>query len=90
MPWINICCLLLCGHMSSANIGALSNKHLIIAAEPWAPFLMVYCPNGEENSYWEPCPGTPFMSHYAPLFSSNSFVQKALKIMLSDIKRAQN
>ena len=50
------------GHqvLSTRNDDGLSNKHLRIAAEPWPPFLSVYCLNGQEKTFlwdWEAdCP----------------------------------
>ena len=50
------------GHqvLSTRIDGGLSNKHLRIAAEPWPPFLSVYCLNGQEKTLlwdWEAdCP----------------------------------
>ena len=36
----------------SLRLGALSNKHLRVAASPWRPFLMWKCPNQTKWSGW--------------------------------------
>ena len=39
---------------SSVRHEGLSNKHLRIAAEPWPPFLSIYCLNGHEKTFlWD-------------------------------------
>ena len=36
---------------------ALSNKNLLVAADAWPPFFIVYCSNGKEKGWSEKCPG---------------------------------
>ena len=66
--------------ISAARSEALSNQVLKVSAESWPPFLILYCQDGEEKPWLDPCPDGGPVTYAGVLWDFLLFVQKARNI----------
>ena len=59
---------------------ALYNKHLNISAEAWPPFLIIYCPNGDEKPWAKDCPNGGEESYDGVLWNLLLFLKEARNV----------
>ena len=65
---------------------SLLNKHLKVAAEPWKPFFVFYCPDGKEKTLNENCADEGDETYGGALWDFLKFIQRARNVTFSILR----
>lgn len=68
------------------NNHALENKHLRVVAEPWKPFFIMYCPDGQEKVLNTPCASSGDHAYGGALWDMLMFMKHGRNLTLTMLR----
>ena len=64
----------------------LENKHLRVVAEPWKPFFIIYCPDGQEKVLNIPCASNGDLKYGGALWDLLMFMKHGRNLTLTMLR----
>ena len=64
----------------------LENQHLRVVAEPWKPFFIIYCPDGQEKVLNTPCKSSGDLRYGGALWDLLSFMKHGRNLSLTMLR----